>query len=120
MGRRSAGYARSRFSRALGDPAERIVVVVDEHDGVVGVCHTSLVGEGHPCPAHENTLIVEEAYRDLGFGRALLDDAFAWCAGMSLDEVSLDMAPRSIRSRRFYEHYGFEEASVMLVKKVGE
>jgi len=63
-------------------------------------------------------LILDEAHRGQGLGRALLDDAFDWCAEKGVDEVSLDVAPRSTRSRGFYERYGFEEASVLLIKKV--
>jgi len=48
----------------------------------------------------------------------LLDDAFDWCAEKGVDEVSLDVAPVSTRSRGFYERYGFQEASVLLIKKV--
>jgi ribosomal protein S18 acetylase RimI-like enzyme len=109
---------RSRFSQALRNPSEHLVVVVDQHDNVVGTCHTSLKGEGHPCPAHVHTLILDEAHRGQGLGRMLLDDAFDWCAENDVDEVSLDVAPRSTRSRRFYQRYGFEEASVLLIKKV--
>ena len=50
----------------------------------------------------------------------LLDDAFAWCAENGVNEVSLDVAPRSTASRRFDDRYGMEEASVLLVKKIDE
>jgi len=112
------GFARSRFAQALRNPSEHVVVVVDQHDNVVGTCHTSLMGEGHPCPAHVHTLILDEAHRGQGLGHMLLDDAFDWCAEKGVDEVSLDVAPVSTRSRGFYERYGFQEASVLLIKKV--
>ena len=48
-----------------------------------------------------------------------MDDAFEWCAEKGVDEVSLDTGARNTRGRRFYEQYGFEEASVVFIKKVG-
>jgi len=112
------GFAQSRFSSALRTPSNHVVVVVDPLDNIVGTCHTSLMEEGHPCAAHVHTLVLEEAYRGRGLGRALLDDAFQWSAENGVDEVSLDVAPRSTRSRGFYAQYGFEEAVVTLVRKI--
>jgi ribosomal protein S18 acetylase RimI-like enzyme len=114
------GFARSRFSAALRTPSDHVVVVVDPPDNIVGTCHTSLMEAGHTCAAHVHTLILEEAYRGRGIGRALLDDAFKWCAENGVDEVSLDVAPKSTRSRDFYARYGFEEAVVTLVKKIDD
>ncbi|HVS60576.1 MAG TPA: GNAT family N-acetyltransferase [Gemmatimonadaceae bacterium] len=113
------GVARARFSHALGNPTEHhVAVAVDEHGDVIGTCHTELMGDGHPCPAHVHTLILDEPFRGQGLGRALMDDAFAWCAEQGVDEVSLDTGVRNTRGRRFYERYGFEEATVLLIKKV--
>ena len=64
-----------------------------------------------------NVSVVHDARRQ-GLGRALVDDAMAWCAEKGVDEVCLGVAPRSMRSRRFYERYGFEEVSVLMVKTV--
>jgi ribosomal protein S18 acetylase RimI-like enzyme len=49
-----------------------------------------------------------------------MDDAFQWCAENGVDEVSLDVAPSSTRSRRFYARYGFQEAVVTVIKKIGD
>jgi ribosomal protein S18 acetylase RimI-like enzyme len=107
------------IARALRTPTEHhIRVVVDEHDEVIGACHTSLMGDAHPCAAHIHDLIIEEAFRGQGLGRTLLDDAIAWCADKGVDEVCLGVAPLSTRSRRFYERYGFEETSILLVRTV--
>ena len=107
------------ISQALQNASEHhVTVVVDEHNDVVGACHTSLMGDEHPCAAHIHDLILDEPYRSRGLGRALLEDAMAWCADMGVDEVCLGVAPLSTRSRRFYESYGFEEVSVLLVKAV--
>jgi ribosomal protein S18 acetylase RimI-like enzyme len=112
-------FARDRYSDALASPSDhRVTVSLDQHGEVVGVCHTNLTGEGHPCAAHVQMLIVDEKHRGQGLGRALLDDAFQWCAEVGVDEVSLDVASRSRDSRRFYERYGFEEATVLVVKRV--
>jgi ribosomal protein S18 acetylase RimI-like enzyme len=113
------GFARDRYSQALANPSEhRLIVVVDQDDKIVGTCHTALVRGEHPVGAHVNMLFLDEAYRGRGLGRTLMDDAFQWCSQNCVDEVSLDVAPLSTRSRRFYERYGFEEASVLLLKKV--
>lgn len=105
--------------QTLGDPARHhITVVVDQRDVVIGACHTSLMGDEHPCPAHIHELIVEESRRGQGLGRALLDDAIEWCAQKGADEVSLGVAPLSTRTRRIYKQYGFEETSILLVRSV--
>ena len=107
------------IARALRNPTEHnITVVVNERDDVIGACHTSLMGDEHPCAAHIHDLIVEEAFRGQGLGSALLDDAIAWCADKGVDDVCLGVAPLSTRSRRFYERYGFEETSILLVRTV--
>lgn len=110
---------RDSIVRAIRNPAEHhVTVVVSEHDDVIGACHTSLMDDEHPCAAHIHRLIVDEPYRSQGLGRALLDDAIAWCAEKGVDEVCLGVAPLSTRSRRFYERYGFEESSILLVRTV--
>ncbi len=107
------------IAQALRNPSHHhVTVVVNEQHDVIGACRTSLMGDEHPCPAHIHDLIIDEAYRGQGLGRALLDDAIEWCAEMGVDEVCLGVAPLSTRSRRFYERYGFEEASVLLVRMV--
>ena len=108
------------IAQALRNQSEHhVTVVVDERNDVIGACHTSLMGDEHPCAAHIHDLIIDEPYRSRGLGRALLDDAIGWCAEKGVDEVCLGVAPRSTRSRRFYELYGFEEASILLVRSVG-
>jgi GNAT superfamily N-acetyltransferase len=116
------GSARARFSEALRNPAgHHVTVALDEHGDVIGTCHTELkVGEEHPCPAHVTTLFLDAPYRGRGFGRALMDDAFEWCAEQGVEEVSLDTGVGNTAGRRFYERYGFEESQVLLLKKVGE
>ncbi|MFA5884158.1 MAG: GNAT family N-acetyltransferase [Acidimicrobiia bacterium] len=107
------------IAHALRNPSEHhVTVVVDEHGDVIGACHTARMGDEHPCAAHIHDLIIDEARRSRGLGRALLDDAFAWCAEQGVDEVCLGVAPLSTRSRRFSEQYGFEEASVLVIRKV--
>jgi len=117
--RRWSADPSDSIAQALRNPNEHhITVVVDEHGDVIGACHTSLMGDEHSCAAHVYELIIDEPYRSQGHGRALLDDAMAWCAENGVDEVSLGVAPLSTRSRRFYERYGFEEASILLVRTV--
>jgi ribosomal protein S18 acetylase RimI-like enzyme len=107
------------IEQALRDPSRHhITVVVDERSEVIGACHTALMGDEHPCPAHIHDLILDEPHRGHGLGRALLDEAVRWCAEMGVDEVCLGVAPLSTRSRRFYELNGFEETSVLLVRTV--
>jgi ribosomal protein S18 acetylase RimI-like enzyme len=114
------GFARSRFSAALRTPSDYVAVAVGSLGNIVGTCHTALMEAGRPCAAHIHTLVLEQTYRGRGIGRAFLDDAFRWCAENGVDEVSLDVAPSSTRSRSFYAKYGFEEAVVTVIKKIGD
>lgn len=114
-------FARSFISEALAQASvNHVVLAVDAEGEEVGVCHTSLMGEGEPCPAHVHVLIVDEAWRGQGIGRALLDDAFAWCARVGADEASLRVAAPAVDSRRFYQRYGMQEVSTLLIKRVDE
>jgi ribosomal protein S18 acetylase RimI-like enzyme len=115
------GSARARFAEALANPTgHHVTVAVDDHGDVIGTCHTELkTGDEHPCPAHVTTLILDEPFRGRGLGRALMDDAFEWCAEQGVDEVSLDTGVRNTGGRRFYARYGFEESQVLLIKRVG-
>jgi ribosomal protein S18 acetylase RimI-like enzyme len=106
------------IAQALQNPSAHRVVVVDERGQVIGACHTALMGDEHPCAAHVHDLIIDESHRGQGLGRALLDDAMEWCAEKGVDEVCLGVAPLSTRSRSFYARYGFEEVSVLLVRRV--
>jgi ribosomal protein S18 acetylase RimI-like enzyme len=116
---RSSADPTAAIAKALADPSQHhVAVIVDEDGDVIGMCRTALMGDEHPCAAHIHDIIVDEPYRSQGLGQALLDDAITWCEKRGIDEVCLGVAPLSTRSRRFYELYGFEETSILLVRTV--
>ena len=51
-----------------------------------------------------------------GVGRALLLRAEGWAREQGLKRVALDTGATNVRARDFYEHFGYAEESVKLVK----
>jgi ribosomal protein S18 acetylase RimI-like enzyme len=62
--------------------------------------------------ASVDDVFVEPNYRNLGVGRALVENVKAWAKERGADGVSLQVAAANERGRKFYEDLGFREVSV--------
>lgn len=66
--------------------------------------------------AYIGELAVSADVEGQGVGRALLLRAEAWAREQGLQSVALDTGAANARARGFYEHLGYAEESVKLVK----
>ena len=69
--------------------------------------------------AYVGELAVAAEAEGMGVGRALLSAAEAWAAEQGFAYVALDTGTANARARGFYEHLGYAEESVRLVKVLG-
>jgi GNAT superfamily N-acetyltransferase len=66
--------------------------------------------------AYIGELVVAEAVEGSGIGRALLAAAEDWARAHDCTTVALDTGAANLRARGFYQHLGYVEESVRLVK----
>ena len=59
-----------------------------------------------------DTLVVEEAARGQGIGRALLDRLRRIAAEGAYDGIELQVNARNLQAKKLYEAYGFTEKSI--------
>ena len=73
-----------------------------------------------PTEALVQSLVVDEAARGLGVGRALMEQAEAWAQGRDLRSVALHTQIMRSDARVFYRALGYEEItqSMLLRKKL--
>jgi GNAT superfamily N-acetyltransferase len=118
----SAGNASTRVEAArrglvamLADERMRLLVAEDEAGRVIGtatvVVVPNLTHDARPWAQVEN-VVVDEAARGTGVGKALMDECvrIAWEAGCY--KVQLQSADHRQGAHRFYEGLGFEASSV--------
>ena len=92
-----------RLALVLAAPDHRVVMA--EHDGrVAGLMHVLIrPALEKPCEAVVQALVVDEALRGQGVGRALMRDAEAWAAARGLASVAL----HTRTARAFYTRLGY-------------
>jgi ribosomal protein S18 acetylase RimI-like enzyme len=108
------GPVRSQqwFSEALENPD--VLLLVAEHDGMMVGLLTGLVRQNPDLPmfvprrwlAVDNVAVLS-AYRRLGIGRALMEQAHAWAQAQRLTEVELTVWEFNQEALAFYETLGY-------------
>ncbi|HET7478846.1 MAG TPA: GNAT family N-acetyltransferase [Rubrobacteraceae bacterium] len=117
----TAPEAERTMRRFLADLASSshsflLVAVANPEERVIGFISGEL-REGSPT-FHSKTwasvddVFVEEGYRSLGVGRALIEGVRSWAEERGAHGVSLQVAAANARGRKFYEDLGFREVSV--------
>ncbi|MGE0594162.1 MAG: GNAT family N-acetyltransferase [Vicinamibacterales bacterium] len=114
---RHAGDGEIRASLARLLAGERDLVVVAESDGrVVGWVHAAereILGSGRRCEILG--LVVGDAYRGRGTGRALVAVAEAWARGRGIAEVVVRSNIVRPESHPFYERLGYARSKTQHV-----
>ena len=105
-----------RFLADLASSGHSFLFVAESHGRVVGFISGEL-REGSPTFrqktwASVDDVFVEQDYRNLGIGKALLEGVEAWAKERRANGVSLQVAAANERGRKFYEELGFREVSV--------
>jgi putative acetyltransferase len=69
-----------------------------------------LARDTHPASAHvaDLGLMVAASHRRRGIGRALLEQAVAWCRAGGVRKLELHVFPHNEAAIRLYEEFGFE------------
>jgi N-acetylglutamate synthase-like GNAT family acetyltransferase len=108
---------RRRLARIMSSAADRLFVA--EVDGrVVGLAgiHTSPSLEHDRDAAKVSTIVVDEAFRGAGIGRALLDAVEAEARARDCALVFLTTAERRTDAHEFYRELGWEETGRRFAK----
>ncbi|HST90349.1 MAG TPA: GNAT family N-acetyltransferase [Ktedonobacterales bacterium] len=101
-----------RFGLLAERPENAVFVAEDEDEEaekrIAGFVHVQgrLTMESDPC-AEIAGLVVDEARRGAGVGRALVAVAEAWAAERGYDEVTLRSNVARERAHRFYQSLGY-------------
>jgi RimJ/RimL family protein N-acetyltransferase len=107
-GWRSVGDER-RYLRAIRRYPHAAVYVAEMEDGSI-VGRLSLARDQHPASRHvaDLGLMVAQAYRRQGIGRALLEAAVAWARANEVLKLELHVFTYNEAAIRLYERFGFE------------
>jgi RimJ/RimL family protein N-acetyltransferase len=104
---RTPGEER-RYLKAVRRYEHAAVYVAETAEGEI-VGRLSLARDQHPASAHvaDLGLMVAEAHRRRGIGRALLEQAVAWARPRGITKLELHVFPHNGPAIALYEAFGF-------------
>ena len=99
---------RVQLEKVLKRATDRVYVVCDENDAVVGFLHAADYETIHS-GSFKNivSLAVDEPCRGLGLGKLLLNAAENWAAQDHCEGVRLVSGFNRVQAHAFYEHCGY-------------
>ena len=99
---------QDRLQRLSGGPDAEVFVAADAGGAVLGWIHVAaprdLVSARY---AEVRALVVDEAHRGRGIGKALLEAAEAWARERLFDSIRVRSNTARERTRDFYEREGY-------------
>ncbi len=102
--------------RAIGRRPDHGVFVAEAEGNVVGWVHVYAVAAlESPAHAEIGGLVVDEAHRGRGIGRALMERAEAWARDMGLGAVRLRSNVIRAEAHAFYERIGYAQVKTQKV-----
>ena len=109
-----------RFLADLYSNSHSCLFVAEEGGKVVGFLAGEL-REGSPAFEPKTWAVVEDVYvlpdyRSQGIGSLLFEEFQNWANEKDTDGISLQVAIKNVRARKFYENLGLREVSVYQVK----
>lgn len=117
-----AAELERRLAVIRGQPAEDVLVAVDDADRAIGWIHvarlTTLEASDR---ALIGGLVVDEAHRSAGIGASLVAAAEAWARERGAAAIVVRSRTTRERAHRFYEQLGYRETkrSVVFEKPLG-
>lgn len=114
-----AGRQRRGLTRLLAEPADRATVLVARaHDTVCGMVSGQLVistAEGAPSVWIED-LVVAQAFRGQGVGRALLRGVLDWAFASGATRAQLLADIDNAAAIAFYRHVGMDPTNLLALR----
>lgn len=99
---------KNRFLRIAATTGNAIFVAVDNAQTVVGWLHVHNIDRLEVGRYAEiGGIVVDEAARGKGAGRALMLCAEAWARECGYDRVKLSSGAHRVKAHAFYEHIGY-------------
>lgn len=114
-----AGRQRRGLAALMADQARAVVLVAERDGGVVGVVTGQLLvstAEGGPAVLAED-LVVDEACRGLGLGRALLAALAAWARGRGAARIQLLVDEENQAALGFYRRLGWRPTQLRALRR---
>ena len=105
-----------RFRTMLNLPQYAIFVAEDDHGKIVGLLTASsrwTLWHMGPCAIIEE-LVVDEAARGQGAGRALIHAAIEWAKAQACSEIEVSTGMDNTAAQAFYRRLGFESEALLL------
>jgi GNAT superfamily N-acetyltransferase len=112
---------RRGIALMLAEPERRVVLVAERAGEVVGMVTAQLVvstAEGGPAALVED-MVVDEAERELGLGRRLLEAIEAWAAARGASRLQLLADRENAPALRFYARTGFGPTRLVCLRRGG-
>ncbi len=118
--RRSIGEIAELVAADAVNPREAVLIATGEGAAPLGFIHLrpDLCGLTREWQGYVNALAVSATAEGRGIGRALLLAGESWARERGFRYLALDTFGTNERARAFYEHLGFAEESLKLVKVV--
>ena len=114
---------REGFDEAL-DGSDQVVLVAEADGEVVGVAWAGIKSAA-PMPflvrrryAYVMDISVDEAHREAGVGRALMDEIAVWARGQGVRDIELNVWEDNRQAISFYESLGFEPLDRRMTRRV--
>ena len=105
-----------RFRAMLESPQYALFVAEDGQGQVVGLLSASqrwTLWHAGPCALIEE-LVVDQAVRRQGVGRALIQAALDWAQAQGFSEVEVSTDADNLAAQAFYRKLGFESVALLL------
>lgn len=115
------GEAERRIRRVNASPRQAMILAehVGEVRGLISLDYMFYLPLGRDT-CRITSLVVDEAARHLGIGRALLRHAESLARRENVARIELTTAGHRHDAHAFYEHCGYERSSVRFVKRLGD
>lgn len=102
---------QSLVTEIIADNNTRLFLAVDhqDHDKLAGFVVIAIYRTFSARSAHIEDLVVDNAYQNMGIGRALMDAAIDFARVRKVNHVNLTCAPFRVAANQLYEKMGFKK-----------
>jgi diamine N-acetyltransferase len=103
-----------RIAKFLALPDDRLyIAAASQSDTIVGYVVATVAPDG---AGEIDSIFIDNACRNRGVGKALMEQALAWLSARGCDAVSVGVAAGNEEAFGFYRGFGFSPRMTMLVR----